>query len=421
MSTRARNMASAVAAMLMAGVAAVPAQAGEAWEFEITPYVWAAGIEGDAVVRGQAVEVDQSFSDTLEALDIAGALLLRAERKSWVLWTQVDYMELSTDELDNPPERGSFDTDVLLLTGGLGRNFSSANNRQSVDVILGARYMKLDSELSFNLLGTFTRDQSYLDPVLIVRPIFQLSERWRFEPMFSFGAGGDSESTYELQPMLQFDMTENVALRFGYRKLYYDIEDSAGGSTFDGSFHGLMVGIGGKFGGEPASTPAPPPPPAPVAQPAPPPPPPPAPTDTDRDGVVDGRDVCPETPAGHRVDAVGCSFDTTIQAYFDTDSATLKEESYADLNRLVDVLKRVPTIRGFIEGHTDSTGSAAYNQGLSDRRAAAVVSYLVERGIDPSRVEAKGYGESQPVASNDTAEGRGQNRRIVLRRVDDGT
>jgi OOP family OmpA-OmpF porin len=137
--------------------------------------------------------------------------------------------------------------------------------------------------------------------------------------------------------------------------------------------------------------------------------------------VVDGKDQCPQTPAGHRVDSVGCSFDTRLEVFFDTNSATLKPESYADLDRLVDVMKRVPTIRGAIEGHTDSTGSDAHNQDLSERRASAVVDYLVNKGIDRSRVEPKGFGESQPIGSNDTAEGRAQNRRVVLRRTDPGT
>jgi OOP family OmpA-OmpF porin len=217
-------------------------------------------------------------------------------------------------------------------------------------------------------------------------------------------------------------MSEHAALRFGYRKLYYEIENISTGNSFDGSFQGPFIGIGMTFGGEPEPPPPPPPPPAEPAKPTPPPsPPPPPPKDTDRDRVVDGKDQCPQTPAGHRVDSVGCSFDTRLEVYFDTDSATLKPESYADLDRLVDVLKRVPTIRGAIEGHTDSTGSDAHNQSLSERRAAEVLDYLVEHGADRSRFESKGFGEAQPIASNDTAEGRSQNRRVILRRTDSGT
>jgi OOP family OmpA-OmpF porin len=69
-----------------------------------------------------------------------------------------------------------------------------------------------------------------------------------------------------------------------------------------------------------------------------------------------------------------------------------------------------------VEGHTDNTGSDAYNQALSVRRANAVLKYLVDAGVPASRLSAQGFGESQPVADNDTAEGRAQNRRVVLRR-----
>jgi outer membrane protein OmpA-like peptidoglycan-associated protein len=417
------TLASATAAMLIASTAATTAQAAEKeWEFEVTPYLWGAGIDADAVVNGQPVRVDASFSDILDVMEFGGGLLMRAERNHWVLWTQFDYIATSTDKLDNPPENGSLDVDTTMVTAGFGRNFESSNGRRSVDVLLGARYLSLENTLQFATLGTFSRDRSYTDPVIIVRPSFQLSERWRFNPTFSFGSGGDSETTYELQPQIQFQMSEHAALRFGYRKLYYEIENISTGNSFDGSFQGPFIGIGMTFGGEPEPPPPPPPPPAEPAKPTPPPsPPPPPPKDTDRDRVVDGKDQCPQTPAGHRVDSVGCSFDTRLEVYFDTDSATLKPESYADLDRLVDVLKRVPTIRGAIEGHTDSTGSDAHNQSLSERRAAEVLDYLVEHGADRSRFESKGFGEAQPIASNDTAEGRSQNRRVILRRTDSGT
>jgi OOP family OmpA-OmpF porin len=69
-----------------------------------------------------------------------------------------------------------------------------------------------------------------------------------------------------------------------------------------------------------------------------------------------------------------------------------------------------------VEGHTDSTGADAYNQALSERRANAVLKYLVDAGVPAARLSARGFGESEPVADNDTAEGRAQNRRVVLRR-----
>jgi OOP family OmpA-OmpF porin len=83
----------------------------------------------------------------------------------------------------------------------------------------------------------------------------------------------------------------------------------------------------------------------------------------------------------------------------------------------VATLKRYPDLRIEVAGHTDSRGAEAYNQDLSERRANAVATYLRDAGVTNS-VSARGYGESQPVASNDTDEGRQQNRRVVLRVLD---
>ena len=261
-----RSLAAAVATTLVAGTAATPAQAAEKeWNVEVMPYLWASGIKGDLNVGGQDINVDASFSDLLEMMEIGGGLLMRAERSQWVLWTQVDYMAMNTDKLDDPPEHARLDSNTTIFTGAIGRNFGGSGGRSSVDVLVGVRYIEFDDKLRFDTLGTFNRDRSFTDPVIIVRPSFRLSERWRLNPTFSYGDGGDSESTYELQPQIQFQMTEKVALRFGYRKLHYKIENSSNGNGFDGSFEGVLIGIGGTFGGGPEPVAAPPPPPPPVA------------------------------------------------------------------------------------------------------------------------------------------------------------
>ena len=99
---------------------------------------------------------------------------------------------------------------------------------------------------------------------------------------------------------------------------------------------------------------------------------------------------------------------------FDLDSDHLKDESKPTLDKIVALLKTAPELKLTIEGHTDSTASAEYNQQLSERRAAAVSAYLVAAGIDASRLTSVGFGASRPVASNDTALGRAQNRRVEL-------
>lgn len=105
---------------------------------------------------------------------------------------------------------------------------------------------------------------------------------------------------------------------------------------------------------------------------------------------------------------------------FDFDSAKIRDDARPILDEAVETLKEHPSVRVSVEGHTDAIGSEAYNQRLSERRAQAVADYLVARGIEQTRLSVKGFGETQPVASNETAEGRAQNRRVELRALQNG-
>ena len=139
--------------------------------------------------------------------------------------------------------------------------------------------------------------------------------------------------------------------------------------------------------------------------------------DSDGDGVKDCLDKCPNTPNGSKVDKNGCPLVgeelliiTGINFAFD--SSALDKASQVLLERAVDNLKRNPQMKVLIEGHTDSVGDEDYNMGLSLRRAKAVEDYIVTQGIPEERMDVKGLGETDPLASNDTPEGRAQNRRV---------
>ena len=102
-----------------------------------------------------------------------------------------------------------------------------------------------------------------------------------------------------------------------------------------------------------------------------------------------------------------------LDVKFDFDKAQVKQESYGDIKALADFMNQYPQTSTVVEGHTDSVGSDAYNQGLSERRASAVRDVLVNQyGVAPARVQAAGYGESRPVADNATDAGRAINRRV---------
>ncbi len=142
--------------------------------------------------------------------------------------------------------------------------------------------------------------------------------------------------------------------------------------------------------------------------------------DADGDGISDCNDKCANTPGGAKVDANGCEIVQSLTINLDVDefafdSATLKPEMEAALEELAG---RIKASKGdeslMIIGHTDSTGPADYNLGLSVRRAESVATFLEGQGISATRMSIKGVGEEQPIASNATREGRAQNRRVEI-------
>lgn len=142
------------------------------------------------------------------------------------------------------------------------------------------------------------------------------------------------------------------------------------------------------------------------------------PVDLDGDGVSDVADRCPNTPAGTAVDANGCPASAPVVlegVTFVTGSAKLTLSSQAPLDRAVAALRERPEQRVVIEGHTDNAGGRDANIRLSKARADAVRAYFIAKGIPASRLTAVGIGPDQPIASNDTPDGRAKNRRVQLR------
>lgn len=146
---------------------------------------------------------------------------------------------------------------------------------------------------------------------------------------------------------------------------------------------------------EKGAPPPAPPPPAPKPEPAPPPPPPPKPA--------------PPPPAPKVIDRL------TLQVLFDVDKSIITEADKMELQKAVAFVKKYPGAKIEVDGHTDSIGTDAYNQKLSERRAAAVKDFLIkEAGVDSSKITAVGHGKAEPVADNKTAAGRARNRRVEI-------
>ncbi len=155
--------------------------------------------------------------------------------------------------------------------------------------------------------------------------------------------------------------------------------------------------------------------------------------DEDEDGVFDRRDHCPDTPANTPVDNRGCpipQYPATVkpvelqsevitlsdqgEVLFAFDSAQLTPAAQEQLVGLMDKLKNADVLSIKVVGHTDSQGTDAYNQALSERRASSVAAFLLEQGLAPDKLTSQGMGESQPVADNASEEGRAKNRRVEL-------
>ena len=142
----------------------------------------------------------------------------------------------------------------------------------------------------------------------------------------------------------------------------------------------------------------------------------------DTDGVKDLEDQCPDE-AG-TIENDGCPEITQeiierLQEigkiiYFATNDSKLNERNNQILDEVFNTLQNYSSYKVVVEGHTDSSGQASFNQALSEKRANSVMRYLIEKGMSPSRASAKGYGETRPAVSNDTAEGRRENRRVVF-------
>jgi OOP family OmpA-OmpF porin len=141
--------------------------------------------------------------------------------------------------------------------------------------------------------------------------------------------------------------------------------------------------------------------------------------DTDRDGVVNSKDQCLYTPLGARVYTDGCAVKLTrtetmtLNVTFETDSSQLADSFIPEIEKVAQFMREYASVTSVIEGHTDSRGSATFNQQLSQLRAETVRSILINKfGVDAQRLKAIGYGEEKPIATNFFMDGRQQNRRV---------
>jgi hypothetical protein len=219
--------------------------ANDTWSVEIVPYAWLPGAKGDLTIRNTSVGVDQDFNDIFKAVKFASSALGIARYNNWLIYTQLDYFSLSTTKLENAPARGSLDLKDLLYTQGFGYRINGWSSGQTFDILIGAQGLHANNKLSLYQLGSVSDSNNVVDAVLIFRPSFQLSQHWLLNPTISVG-GGDSKYTYQLQPQFQYQFNSMWEMRFGYRKLHYNINGSRG-NNLDVSLSGPLIGFGITF------------------------------------------------------------------------------------------------------------------------------------------------------------------------------
>ncbi len=213
-----------------------------------------------------------------------------------------------------------------------------------------------------------------------------------------------------------FDKAVAVRAELAYRA---DFDDQSYNSPNEDMFGDLLASVGVviPLGPKAVAAPAPAPAPAPVAPSC-------ADLDDDGDGVNNCDDKCPNSQPGQTIGPDGCPVPISIDlkgVNFDYDKSTLRPDAVSILGEAAEILKRYPDLRVEVAGHTDSKGTDAYNQKLSERRATAVYDYLTSQGVAASRLTGPiGYGESRPIAPNtnadgsDNPEGRAKNRPTEL-------
>ncbi|MDA3921548.1 MAG: OmpA family protein [Salinisphaera sp.] len=212
------------------------------------------------------------------------------------------------------------------------------------------------------------------------------------------------------------DYGMKVRAEYRYRYTTVNSSDVLGSGYEDAHYNNNILSLGLQIPlGAPPQAQAPTPAPAPTG-----------PMDSDGDGVIDANDQCPGTPRGTEVDARGCPIEKQAPIVlkgvtFAFDSSKLTAGAENRLNNVVDALQASDGVDFRIDGYTDSIGTEKYNKGLSQRRVNSVRSYLLNHGISSTRITGtEGHGEQNPVATNKTAAGRAQNRRVELHVTNQG-
>lgn len=249
------------ALLIAAGMATAQAQAenmsSEQWRFEATPYLFASGMKGTVGARGVTTDVDESFSDILENLDIAFLGLLEARKGPWTLGLDAQYIELSMDAMrswQGPLGNGNTATLDASFKQQIYQPFVGyrvLDSATKVDLIAGARYTSLapDVKLTLNTGASLLPDGSrsvstskhWWDAVVGVRFTTPIADKWAFAGYADIGAGG-ADLTYQAAAGINWQFAKDYSAKVGYRYLAQDYEKD--GFLWDVKMSGPYLGLG---------------------------------------------------------------------------------------------------------------------------------------------------------------------------------
>ncbi len=247
------RMAGLIGAALLVMAQAGSAQDTEGWKFEVTPYAWLAGLEGDVTVGGHKVEFEKEFTDLFDAVDMAASVRLGAEYNRFMVGAMMDYFSLSTDNMDveDQPAGGSLDTKTLLTEGAVGYRVDGWSKGQSFGLMVGVRNLHIESDLTLNGHGEVSKDNDVTDGMFYLLPSLPVFpskiDGLRFNPVLGIGAG-DSDLVYEMFPQFQYQISENMAARFGYRTVGWNFKgEQDEDNELNVRMAGLVLGLGLTF------------------------------------------------------------------------------------------------------------------------------------------------------------------------------
>jgi len=394
-----------VAALLAAGIA-TPALAQTEGEPEVVSDA-AADVVSDAS-SSDTSSAPADVSSAEAAADVSSADATAAPRGTQHYLGGMGTYTFADSKRDYRLRELTIDSDLEMGTGGAVYYGWQFANRWGIEVQAFTETFETD----VGGLTDFYRHGVTTDLV------YNFGDRTGFTPFVLIGAGGAYNDVSPNED--KFDFIANAGLGFvtgpftNYGDLRLRAEARYVYDNFEDGYEDIRVAVGIEiplFGESAAAVASAVEPQAKVVE---------VPTglmDTDGDGVVDERDQCPDTPANTRVDGNGCTLGKVIALYgvtFEFDKTRLRPDAETILDQAVDTLKRYPEMQVEVAGHTDSKGSDTYNQQLSEGRATAVRDYFVEKGVT-NPLTVHGYGEAEPVTTNDTDEGRERNRRVELR------